>query len=68
MPTVLRSGPYRVYVYVYSHESHEPAHIHVDRDQASCKFWFAPRQPGDQSWFPSRRVTRRRAIDRGSRR
>jgi len=40
MPTVLRSGPYRVYF--YSHESNEPAHVHVDRDQASCKFWLSP--------------------------
>ena len=40
MPTVLRSGPYRVYF--YSHESNEPAHVHIDRDQASCKFWLWP--------------------------
>jgi hypothetical protein len=39
MPTVLRSGPYRVYF--YSHESNEPAHVHIDRDQASCKFWLS---------------------------
>ena len=40
MPTVLRSGPYRVYF--YSHESSEPAHVHIDRDLASCKFWLSP--------------------------
>jgi len=40
MPTVLRSGPYRVYF--YSHESKEPPHVHVDRDQISCKFWLSP--------------------------
>ena len=40
MPTVLRSGPYRVNF--HSHESNEPAHVHVDRDQASCKFWLSP--------------------------
>ena len=40
MPTVLRSGPYRVYF--YSHESNEPAHVHIDRDKASCKFWLSP--------------------------
>ena len=40
MPTVLQSGPYRVYF--YSHESNEPAHVHIDRDQASCKFWLSP--------------------------
>lgn len=40
MPTVLRSGPYRVYF--YSHEPGEPPHVHVDRDEASCKFWLSP--------------------------
>jgi hypothetical protein len=43
MPTVLRSGPYRVYF--YSHESNEPAHVHIDRDQASCKFWLSEVDP-----------------------
>jgi hypothetical protein len=42
MPTVLRVGPYRFYF--YSHEPNEPPHVHVDRDQASAKFWL---QSGD---------------------
>lgn len=40
MPTVLRIGPYRFYF--YSHEPNEPPHIHIDRDQDSCKFWLKP--------------------------
>ena len=41
MPTVLRVGPYRFYF--YSHDlSHEPAHVHVDRDDLSAKFWLSP--------------------------
>jgi hypothetical protein len=40
MPTILRSGPYRVYI--QSHEPNEPRHVHVDRDELSCKFWLAP--------------------------
>jgi hypothetical protein len=40
MPTVLRSGPYRVYC--YSHEPNEPPHVHVDRDDLSAKFWLDP--------------------------
>jgi hypothetical protein len=40
MPTVLRSGPYRLYF--YSHEPHEPPHIHADRDEKSAKFWLRP--------------------------
>ena len=40
MPTILRSGPYRVYF--YSHEPNEPPHVHVDRDDQSAKFWLTP--------------------------
>jgi len=40
MPTVLRSGPYRLYF--FSHEPNEPPHVHVDREDSTCKFWLAP--------------------------
>jgi len=40
MPTVLLSGPYRIYF--VSHDLGQPAHVHVDRDKASAKFWLAP--------------------------
>ncbi len=40
MPTVLRTGPYRIYF--YSHEPNEPPHVHIDRDDQSCKFWIEP--------------------------
>ena len=39
-PTVLRSGPYRIYF--HSHEPNEPAHVHVDRDDQSAKYWLSP--------------------------
>ena len=38
MPTVLRQGPYRFFW--YSHEPNEPAHVHIDRDKCSAKFWL----------------------------
>lgn len=40
MPTILRTGPYRFYF--YSHETTEPPHIHVDRDDLSAKYWVQP--------------------------
>ena len=40
MPTVLREGPYRVYF--ISHDTTEPPHVHVDRDDLSAKFWLNP--------------------------
>jgi hypothetical protein len=36
VPTVLRSGPYRV---IFSATS---LHVHVDRDDQSAKFWLRP--------------------------
>jgi hypothetical protein len=29
-------------MYFYSHEPNEPAHVHVDRDESSAKFWLQP--------------------------
>lgn len=40
VPTVWRTGPYRVYF--YSHEPNEAPHVHVDRDNQSAKFWLEP--------------------------
>jgi len=40
MPTILRSGPYRIYF--HSHEPNEPPNVHVDRDAESAKFWLDP--------------------------
>jgi hypothetical protein len=40
MPTVLRSGPY--HLYFYSHDPNEPPHVHIDRDDLTCKFWLDP--------------------------
>ncbi len=41
MPTVLRSGPYRIYF--FSHDIvAEPPHVHVDREDFSAKFWIKP--------------------------
>ena len=40
LPTVLRIGPYRFFF--YSGDRDEPAHVHVERDDASAKFWLEP--------------------------
>jgi hypothetical protein len=54
MPTVFRSGPYRFYF--YSHEPNEPAHIHVDRDDLSAKFWLDPVQLASNFGFRAREL------------
>jgi hypothetical protein len=54
VPTVLRSGPYRVYF--YSHEPNEPPHVHVDRDVESAKFWLAPVSLAQNLGFSAREL------------
>jgi hypothetical protein len=40
MPTVLRSGPYRLFF--YSGDRSEPPHVHVERDDSLAKIWLDP--------------------------
>ena len=56
MPTVLRTGPYRVYF--YSHDLNEPPHVHVDRDDRSAKFWLNPVWLARNLGFPSKELRR----------
>ena len=62
MPTVLRSGPYRVYS--YSHEPNEPPHVHVDRDDNSAKFWLQPVALARNLGFRASELTRIEALIR----
>jgi hypothetical protein len=40
MPTILRTGPYRFFI--YAGDGNEPYHIHVERDEKIAKFWLDP--------------------------
>jgi hypothetical protein len=40
MPTVLRSGPYRLFF--YAGDRREPPHAHVERDRSKGKYWLDP--------------------------
>jgi hypothetical protein len=62
MPTVLRSGPYRVYF--FSHEPNEPPHVHVDRDDRSAKFWLDPVGLARNLGFSARELSRIEAMIR----
>lgn len=54
MPTILRLGAYRFYF--FSHEPNEPAHIHVDRDEASLKVWLDPVEHARNRGFRPREI------------
>ncbi len=60
MPTILRSGPYRFYF--YSHEAHEPPHVHIDRDELSAKFWLDPVTLARNLGFSAHEVNRLESI------
>ena len=40
MPTVLRSGPYRVFFFAGDRD--EPPHVHVEREDFLAKCWLDP--------------------------
>ena len=40
MPTVLRIGAYRFFLYAGDRD--EPPHIHVERENQQAKFWLDP--------------------------
>jgi hypothetical protein len=54
MSTILRVGPYRFFF--YSNENGEPAHIHVERDSSTAKFWLEPVSLADNYGFSSKQL------------
>jgi len=40
MPTILRTGPYRIFF--YSADAGEPRHVHIERGDVVAKFWLDP--------------------------
>lgn len=60
MPTVLRIGPYRFFL--YSADCDEPAHIHVERDTQIAKFWLSPVRMAESGGFNRRELTRIRRL------
>jgi len=49
MPTVLRSGSYRLFF--FSADRDEPPHVHVERDGRRAKFWLTPVRLQDSGTF-----------------
>ena len=49
MPTVFRSGPYRLFF--YSAYRNEPRHVHVARGDCRAKVWLDPLQLHDSTGF-----------------
>jgi hypothetical protein len=60
MPTVLRSGPYRLFF--YSADGLEAPHVHVERDDKIAKFWLRPVRLADSGGFGRVEIRRLEAI------
>jgi hypothetical protein len=56
MPTVLRSGPYRLFF--YSSDRDEPPHVHVERESNRAKFWLDPVRVCESGGFGAAELNR----------
>jgi diadenosine tetraphosphate (Ap4A) HIT family hydrolase len=45
-----------------SHDLHEPAHVHVDREDLSAKFWLEPVALAHNLGYPARELRKLEAI------
>jgi hypothetical protein len=54
MPTVKIIGPYRFHFYSSDHG--EPAHVHVQRDEANAKFWLDSVRLDRSQRFPAQNL------------
>ena len=62
MPTVLRSGPYRLFF--YSGDRDEPRHVHVEREANLAKFWLDPVRLAESGGFGRAEIRRVEALVR----
>jgi len=56
VPTVLRAGPYRFFI--WSNEPPEPAHMHVESGDGHAKFWLDPVSLADSDGYNAREIAR----------
>ena len=61
-PTILRSGPYRLFF--FSSDRSEPPHVHVSRERKVAKFWLSPVRPAFNYGYGSNELRRIEAIVR----
>ncbi len=60
MPTLLRAGPYRLFMFMF--DCAEPPHVHVDGNDGLAKFWLRPVSLADSLGYSPREISRIRAI------
>lgn len=60
MPTLLRAGPYRRFMFMF--DCVEAPHVHVDGNDGVAKFWLRPVSLADSLGYSPREISRIRAI------
>ena len=60
MPTVLRSGPYRLFF--FSNEGDEPRHVHIQAAEKYAKYWISPVTLARNIGFNPSELTRIRGL------
>jgi Domain of unknown function (DUF4160) len=60
MPTLLRAGPYRLFMFMA--DCSEPHHVHVEGNGGEAKLWLKPVSLADSVGYSPRETHRIRAI------
>jgi len=60
MPTILRTGPYRFFLYAGDRD--EPPHIHIEREDRIAKFWLDPVRLQSSGGFSRPEILRLRKL------
>lgn len=60
MPTLLRAGPYRLFIFMS--DCVEPHHVHIEGNDGEAKFWLRPVSLADRLGYSPRQIHRIRAI------
>jgi len=63
LPTLLRAGPYRLFMFMS--DCVEPHHVHVEGNDGLAKFWLRPVSLADNVGYSPREILRiRRVVER----
>ncbi len=63
MPTLLRAGPYRLFMFMS--DCAEPHHVHVEGNDGLAKFWLRPVSLAENVGYSPREIQRiRRLVNR----
>ena len=60
MPTLLRAGPYRVFMFMS--DCAEPRHVHVEGNDGLAKFWLVPVSLAENVGYSPREIHQIRKV------